>query len=169
MQMVGIIKKAVLKHQPTCFYAFWRPALVKHKSFLHPKALWSIGGDDWLVGSGCFPVTWSSCPVWTSTIGVFPVSWAKEKPLALPKQGFSCTGKQNNNGKENDASRYPKLGYQKSNFFLYQSSKKIHIFPLKLWTIHYFKDIKTYFGWEEWIKHLEVPMDWICRYPRLLL
>jgi hypothetical protein len=117
MQMVGIIKKAVLKHQPTCFYAFWRPALVKHKSFLHPKALWSIGGEDWLVGSGCFPVTWSSCPVWTSTIGVFPVSWAKEKPLALPKQGFSCTGKQNNNGKENDASRYPKLGYQKSNFF----------------------------------------------------
>jgi len=144
--MVGVIKKAVLKHQPTCFYAFWRPALVKNKSFLHPKALWSIGGEDWLVGSGCFPVTWSSCPVWTSTIGVFPVSWAKEKPLALPKQGFSCTGKQNNNGKENDASRYPKLGYQKSNFFCTKAARKSKSF-------HW--NYEQYPTWKTW-KHIFV-------------
>lgn len=84
----GIIKKAILVHNPICFGAFGCFSHVKNEGFFDAHFP-AFGGDD-LVGSGGFPVTRPGYSVGSGPVWVLSVSRAEEVPFFLTEKRLAC-------------------------------------------------------------------------------
>lgn len=78
------VGETVLVHNPIGFLSLWSFAGVENKSFLNPHRFWKT---DRFISSGGFPVTRTSRPVRTRTVGIFSIPGREEVPFLLTIQG----------------------------------------------------------------------------------
>nr|AFK37359.1 unknown [Medicago truncatula] len=74
-------------HNPISFGAFWSFTNIKNKCFFDTNFSTFICYN--LVCSSCFPIPRSSYSIWPCPIWILPISWTKEIPFFLPKNGLT--------------------------------------------------------------------------------